>query len=193
MDANRFDRVTRLLSGATARRRLLAGLALSPLAGLVARLADDAEARKKHTKRGKQPHLNAFGCLDVGQPCAGVDGTCCSGVCQGKKPKKGKRDRSRCVAHDASTCLAGRQSDSCGGSVDDECITSTGAANGVCNTTTGNAGYCYASTACFACATDAECRLVCGARAACLTCTACVGTGGTMCASPDAGGCPSSM
>jgi hypothetical protein len=196
MEAQRFDYIARIFSRATARRRLLFGLGLSPFAGLIAaRQMGETEAKKKRRKPKKAPKpvFNEFGCLDVGQPCQGKSALCCSGVCQGKKPKKGKRDKSRCVAHDASTCLAGQRSDSCGGSVDELCTTSTGVANGACNTTTGNAGYCHASTACFACATDAECKPVCGERAACLTCTTCAGTGGTMCASSDAGACSTSM
>ncbi len=57
------------------------------------------------------------------------------------------------------------------------------------NTTTGNAGFCLASSVCVPCATDAECQPVRGPRAACLQCTGCADFGGTMRGSPDDLGC----
>ena len=69
-----------------------------------------AKQRKQHRQKLKR---NAFGCVNVGGKCRGKDGNCCSGICDGKKPKKGKKDTSRCAGHDASTCLAGQ--DTCAG------------------------------------------------------------------------------
>ncbi len=185
MESHHFDHLARLLGRATGRRRLIASLGALPLGGLLAARHAGA-ARKKRRKKGPKP--NAFGCLDVGKPCQGNDNTCCSGVCQGRKPKKGKKDTSRCVAHDASTCNRGESELFCGSGEFTLCTTSTGFA-GVCNTTTGNAGYCMASSVCHSCETDADCQQVCGARGACLQCTDCQATGGTMCGSPDDLGC----
>ena len=47
-------------------------------------------------KKNKKPKNNAFGCLNVGQACNGKNDKCCSGICDGKKPKKGKKDKSKC-------------------------------------------------------------------------------------------------
>jgi hypothetical protein len=174
------------------RRHLLRGLVAVGvgLGGLL--LPGVAGARKTRTRTREKRRRNPIGCVNVGKPCRGNDRLCCSGICQGKKPKKGKRDTSRCAAHDATTCQAGDQDPGCTVAELVICTTSTGYA-GICATTTGNAGYCHASTTCFACATDAECKAVCGARAACLPCTACAATGGTMCASTDDLGCAISM
>jgi hypothetical protein len=163
------------------RRELLRGLAAAGFGYIAARSPEVRGARKR-------PRRNEYGCLDVGEPCAGRDSRCCSGVCRGKRPRKGKPDASRCVAHDATTCRAGDHEPFCGGSELVLCTTSTGFA-GQCNTTTGNAGYCLASSICYPCAKDADCRTVCGAKAACLTCTDCMETGGTMCGNPDFPGC----
>jgi hypothetical protein len=37
----------------------------------------------------------------------GKSGLCCSGIYEGKKQKQGKKDTSRCVAHDSGACQAG--------------------------------------------------------------------------------------
>jgi hypothetical protein len=104
MEAHRFDRLARSLGRAAMRRRLLIGLALSPLAGLVAiRNSEDVEARKRRKKKRKprmKPRTaepNEFGCLSVGDPCYGAE-QCCSGVCSGKKGKR------TCRAHGTGTC-----------------------------------------------------------------------------------------
>jgi hypothetical protein len=134
-------------------------------------------------KKNPRPPLNEFGCVDVGKPCRGKDRLCCSGVCQGRKPKKGKRDTSRCVAHDASTCQAGQQEEFCGGATTVACITNSGQ-DGECNTTTGKAPFCTYGGDCFACRKDADCQPDFGPAAACITCTGCPTTGGTACAVP---------
>ena len=175
MNRFRMAMAPRVLGSFPSRRDLLRGLAAVGVG--IAERRPAAGARKT-------PRRNAFGCLDVGQPCDGRHVRCCSGVCRGKRARKGKPDRSRCVAHDATTCRPGQQEPFCGDSELVLCTTSTGYA-GQCNTTTGNAGYCMASSLCFSCAKDADCRAVCGAKAACLICADCDETGGTMGGNPD--------
>jgi hypothetical protein len=101
MDATRFDSFARLLGRSTARRHLLFGLALSPFAGLVGRMATDVAAKKHHKKKHKKhkPKAtpNEYGCLEVGDACQSEE-QCCSGICEGKKGAR------TCVAHDAATC-----------------------------------------------------------------------------------------
>ena len=43
-------------------------------------------------KRRKKPKFNDIGCLEVGEPCAGKDSRCCSGICRGKKGEEGHGD-----------------------------------------------------------------------------------------------------
>jgi hypothetical protein len=134
-----------------------------------------SEAKKKH-KRKKKIERNEFGCVDVGTFCKN-DGQCCSGICQGKKGKK------RCKAHDTGTgCQAGQTAQICGGT-DVTCTTSTGFPQGLCATTTGNAAYCSANTACQVCARDVDCHAEFGPQAACVVCNGCAE--GTACDSPD--------
>jgi hypothetical protein len=178
MDAARFDSWTRRRFGLAA-----GGLAafLIPMAGL-----DTADAKKGK----KKLKLNEFGCVNVGGKCRGKDSVCCSGICQGKKPKNGKKDKSRCVAHDTGGCEAGVRDGGCGGT-NVSCLTSTGS-TGVCETTTGNAGYCADGFVCHACRTDAECRTLCGTEAAaCVQCPDCSGPGtvATGCAGPNPTDC----
>jgi hypothetical protein len=179
MDASRFDILARSLTDLSARRALVRGLAALGLQA--AGVPSGAGA-----KRRKKPKRNAFGCLNVGQPCRGHGAKCCSGICQGKKPKKGDKDKSRCVAHDTGGCQAGQQGAFCGGA-NVPCTTSTGSP-GVCDTTTGNAGYCAFTTTCSRCSKDADCRPVCGRGAACVKCATCIEDGGTRCVGlgPDA-------
>jgi hypothetical protein len=194
MDAKHFDDVARQFAHATVHRRLLAGLAMSPFAGfLAARQAVDVVAKKKRRKKRKtkKPQPNEYGCLDVGKPCNGDGDMCCSGICEGTKPKKGKKDTSRCVAHDTGGCQAGVRQQSCSATPvpDIRCTTSTGNPEGYCNTTTGNAAYCVFDADCFPCRKDADCQAFCGPRAACIRCDSCPETGGTSCAHPHTGGC----
>jgi hypothetical protein len=190
MDGSNFDNLTRLAAANASRRSIftlafgaaLAGLgAASPLGTGTA-----AGKNRKRRRKRKKPKRNAFGCLNVGQPCRGHGAKCCSGICQGKKPKKGDKDKSRCVAHDTGGCQAGQQGAFCGGA-NVPCTTSTGSP-GVCDTTTGNAGYCAFTTTCSRCSKDADCRPVCGRGAACVKCATCIEDGGTRCVGtgPDA-------
>lgn len=103
MDGDRFEALARLVT-ASSRRGALRCLAGAVLAlGWVTRRPAGGLARK----RKRKPAFNAFGCVPVGKPCRGKNGVCCSGVCQGKKPKKGKPDRSRCAAHNTGGGRAG--------------------------------------------------------------------------------------
>jgi hypothetical protein len=186
MDGSRLDILARSLTDSSSRRGILRGLAAA-LGLQAAHASDGTDARKKRKKR-RQPKPNAFGCLNVGQPCGGNDDRCCSGICQGKKPKQGEKDKNRCVAHDTGGCQAGQQEPFCDGDIV-ACTTSTSTTrNGVCATTTGNAGYCVFTATCSPCRKDADCRPVCGRGAACVKCANCIEDGGTRCvgSGPDA-------
>jgi hypothetical protein len=185
MHATRFDALTRSLGTGASRRGFLGavlttvGLGLLGPAGVVAK----DRKKKKKKKRRKGPSPNFFGCLNVGQKCRGKDSKCCSGICQGKKPKKGKRDRSKCVGHDESTCLAGQQAPNCSGAAFVACTTSAGL-DGICATTTGKAAYCFGAGGCFPCKRDRDCHAVCGPRSACISCRAdCAPLSDTACVS----------
>lgn len=140
---------------------------------------DDAEARKKNKKKrkkDKKPKNNAFGCLNVGQACNGKNDKCCSGICDGKRPKKGKKDKSKCAGHDASTCQPGF--DLCLG------VFAICSGAGVCTTTTGNAPFCAGGSGiCTRCSRDTDCEAAgFGLGAACIVCNSeCPDTGGTVC------------
>ena len=186
MDAGRFDDIACMLIDASSRRDVLRSLAAAVGLGAMAPVITEARKKNKRKKKKKKPlQFNTFGCVNVGSPCRGDDANCCSGLCDGNRPKKGKRDTSRCVGHDASTCLPG-QTLECEGS-DVLCVTSAGL-SGQCVTTTGNAGFCFREGKCFVCKKDADCVGACGPQAACITCVLdCAVTGGTSCAGP--GGC----
>lgn len=171
MDDVHFDHLT--------RRLVLGGFAAALGLG-IPRRPDGTSARKRRRKL----NLNEFGCVNVGGKCGGRDSNCCSGLCQGKKPKQGKPDRSRCVAHDEGGCEAGLHPGGCGGSTV-LCTTSVGK-QGHCMTTTGNAGYCQASGLhCTPCQKDADCRSLCGAAAACVRCPPGCGGTDTVCVAPE--------
>ena len=184
MDADHFDSLARFLTSAGSRRRALAALgSLATLGAL------PVSARKG--KKAKKPQKNAFGCVDVGKPCAGKNGTCCSGLCQGTKPKKGKKDRSTCVAHNSGICTP--ETDSCTTGVGLAC--NPGNPQCFCTLTTGNAGFCGDFTAevetlCRVCRKDTDCQAELGPGAACLVlggigCTPfCAATGRTACVPP---------
>lgn len=172
MNAPRFDRFARKFGGGTTRRRLLAGLALSSLAGLVAaRPAVEVAARKKHkkNKKAKKPRPNAYGCLDVGKACNGDSTQCCSGICEGSKPKKGKPDKSRCVAHDTGICEVGFNICNAGmihycepDSINCVCMLTTGHAS-FCGDLSGSGGFAQ----CRECSQDTDCQGEFGPGAAC--------------------------
>jgi hypothetical protein len=146
MDEHQFDRLR--------RRFVLGGLAAA--LGLGATPIPDGVTAKKRKK--KRP--NAFGCLNVGQACGGKNGRCCSGICQGKKPKKGKKDTSRCVAHHAGGCTVDRHL--CTNPTVAACSAASTTAS--CFKTTGNAGFCAESEGsdlevnCLPCRRDPDCE-----------------------------------
>ena len=171
MDAARFDALLRSLSARASRRGALAALASGLL--VVGSLAGGGqEAKAKKNRKKKKPPLNAFGCVDVGKACRGNDTNCCSGICEGKKPKKGKRDTSLCVAHDTGDCTpattyctAGEVNSKCG----------FAGADARCQTTTGNASFCAnfenfigSGPPCHSCDKDADCEAVTGPGSACV-------------------------
>jgi hypothetical protein len=176
MDARRFDALTRLLGAPRTRRSLGALVAMLGLGSLA---AEESRAKKKDKIK-----KNAFGCVNVKGNCRGKDNKCCSGICKGKKPKKDEKDKSKCKAHDQSTCQPGQTIGDCGG-IAVECVTSFGFL-GQCVTTTGNAGYCFLDGDCFPCKKDSDCIPFCGDQAACIACPGgeCAAAGGTACVGP---------
>ncbi len=155
MDPRRFDALVRALGAALPRRFLLGGLAGA--AGLAAAGGQRAARAKKRNK----PKNNAFGCLSVGKPCNGKDRKCCSGICKGKRPRKGEKDKSNCVAHNVGGCRAGQDSLR-GDQVPCGVV-------GICLRTTGKASFCGVSgLECGDCRKDAECVGRLGPGAACV-------------------------
>ena len=195
MDHHHFDTLTRLVGTAASRRGLVRSLAggLSalqawPLGAL------DIEAKhnhhQKHKKKPEQkppappPPFNAFGCLDVGQPCQGDSTLCCSGICD--------PGPSTCVAHNAGACSPETGACSVGAPV--PCHPSNPLCG--CHRTTGNAGFCGDFTGvddpaqlCRFCKKDTDCQEEFGPGAACIVldrvCTlTCAATGTTACVRP---------
>jgi hypothetical protein len=175
VDTPRFDRLTRLLADISSRRTLnhvLAAVAGSALPKVQFQGSADANNKKR-----KKPKKNEFGCLNIGKACNGKDNKCCSGICKGKGPKKGKKDKSKCIAHDVGSCVADQ--DSCLGA---EIPCGAGA---TCFRTTGRASFCAGEEAgeCVVCNKDTDCESDFGVGAACVVCPNCFETG-TACVSP---------
>jgi hypothetical protein len=145
MDAAQFDRFTASLP----RRSALGGVFALAL-GVSA-----AEAKKKKAKP------NQFGCLNVGQPCRGKASQCCSGICEGKKPKKGKKDKRKCAGHNEGGCSPERNVCTAA----DPALAGCNANNevAVCFATTGSGVFCGSlvafseATNCQVCARDSDC------------------------------------
>ena len=203
MDAKRFDELFRSLASGSARSRrgVLAGLTSGLLAALPLALGEDAGAKKKQGKKKKKkkttkqplppspssPPFNAFGCLDVGQPCQGNGTLCCSGICD--------PGTSTCVAHNTGICFADSNTCTLGAAV--RCDPSD-PSNPNCAyvLTTGNAGFCADfthadpfSAICRFCSVDTDCQAEFGPGAACVvlggSCTPyCAATGRTACLPP---------
>src|SRR4051812_6523001 len=183
MEGRRFDDLIRSLFAS--RRSFLAGTAVV-VVGWLGNM--DAEARSRHRKKRKhkqppplpQPVFNQFGCLDVGQPCAGDSSQCCSGVCEGIPPKKGKPDTRVCAAHNAGACTTSRNR--CTSLAPGLAICNPNSQFAACLVTTGNAPFCGTlfnfdpAVTCQTCTRDADC-LALGLPSG----SACVQLGGTFC------------
>jgi hypothetical protein len=200
MDHVRFDVFTRSLGTVDSRRGLARVVTGGGLGALFSAFgAPDVDAKKhkkKHKtrkKQGKQKLVrNGFGCVDVGQRCAGNSLNCCSGICQGTRPKKGKKDRSICVAHNTGICTV--DTNACALGVELPCSADGSRSN--CSLTTGNAAFCAAIDPdegarpnCRSCAKDIDCQGEFGPGAACVVlggvCTPlCLATGRTACLPP---------
>lgn len=169
MDGSRFDLLARALATRSARR------SVTRLVAVAAGLASGRVVATAQAKGKKKPTPNAYGCLSVGQPCKGKDALCCSGLCQGKKPKKGKKDKRKCAARNSGGCVSAQ--DSCAVDKNVPCLS-----NGVCTRTTGEGNSCarLGVGECMACAKDADC-LLWGPGAACIVCPASCGTTTTAC------------
>jgi len=158
MDDDRFDALTRSLSGTgSSRRRLLTGAAGSTFAALAAAL-DVSDAGATH-----------FVCQHVNKPCT-RDGQCCSSRCRGLVGSK------TCRAHDARSCTAAKNF----------CKTGLEGCSGTCFClrTIGGANFCALNGTGTACTTDRQCVKALGdPRAACFDATGCT-TGGQRCAVP---------
>jgi hypothetical protein len=164
MDGTRFDRLTRGLTDTATRRGILAGLAATALGLTAPHVPIVAKKKNKKTKKQKPLKLNQFDCVNVGGKCQGEDANCCSGKCQGKKPKKSKKDTSRCAAHHVGGCTVER--DVC--IPDNAALARCNPANddAFCTVTTGNGPFCanLSNTSeednCRACSTDGDCIVV---------------------------------
>jgi hypothetical protein len=186
MTASTFEAVIRTMRRTPSRRDVVRGLASAALGLVLVRVSPGTDAKKRRNKKRKRQELpppNAFGCLDVGQKCRGKDELCCSGICDGKKPKKGEPDKTQCISHNTGGCSP--QQDLCTTDPNTRC-----GATGICARTTGNVGFCLQSTPeglnCGACKKDADCTAGFGPEAACIVCdVACPGTR-TICAPPGA-------
>jgi hypothetical protein len=194
MNADRFDALTRFFTAGSSRRRVLGSMAAALGAHLASPVPDswgakDNKKKRKKRKKSKKAKRtlqheiqpNGFGCVNVGGACRGDNANCCSGICQGNAPKKGQKDKSRCIAHDTGGCQPGNLI--CGAD-GQPCTTSTGE-QGKCFTTTGNAGYCVGNGEFIACNRDTDCQALekFGAQAACVVCLNV--QVGTACVSPD--------
>ena len=169
MDSNRFDDVARALSPLLSRRGLvgLLGLAALGTAELTAAKKKRKKKKKKKKNNNQKPEVkfNQFGCVNVGDFCENA-GQCCSGICTDSK----------CQAHDAQNCQAGNTDLTCSGvNTNVDCI-AAGGGDGLCLTTTGNAGYCAGDreiAPCVSCSKDADCLSACGPDSACVICANC--------------------
>lgn len=166
---------------AAPRRAVLAGLAgiLPAWALPEVQTAQAKKNKKKRRNKQNKPKNNSFGCLNVGQHCNGKDSKCCSGICQGKRPKKGKKDKSACVAHNVGPCQDAF--DVCAGVA----VPCSAGNLGGCFKTTGNAPFCgVGDTPCVLCRRDDDCvQLGFGPGSACVVCNflCAAESGGTMC------------
>jgi hypothetical protein len=200
MDEMRFDTMTRLLSQSLTRRGMCFVAGGSALALGMTGSLQLLSARKKRRKNKKNLKRNAFGCVGAGDPCRGNGTNCCSGICQGKKPKRGMKDKSRCADHNAGDCTPERDICLVGGI--EESLCNGEPARAFCVTTTGGASFCASDENvspeinCVACRTDRDCEalgfpsgsacvvLVGGICVAEQSCVGINGSDGTACLAP---------
>jgi hypothetical protein len=190
----RFAIVTHALTTFPTRRDMIRGIAGTGLGLATLQQLGVAEAGKKNKrkkKKGKKKArpliFNQYGCVDIGQACRGDNSLCCSGMCEGAAPRKGKPDRSRCVHHNAGNCTL--DTNTCEVGADVPC--GPGKLRTACTVTTGNAAFCADITAgttvhCRVCGRDTDCQGEFGPSAACVVldgmCTPlCLATGRTAC------------
>jgi hypothetical protein len=155
MHTSHFDALVQSLSATASRRLLLSRLTAVALGlGVLDHFLTEVSA-KKSKKRLKR---NEFGCVNVGGGCRGNSANCCSGICEGKKPKKGKKDRSRCVGHNQGICTQGQ--DACTQDFSDATECSAANPDCFCGITTGNAGFCgdFDLAECVPCRFDTDCE-----------------------------------
>jgi hypothetical protein len=175
VDRNLFNVISRELRRAPSRREVLIALFGVGIGVEALRIPNDAAAKKhrqsshgkshKHKKSAKLvPETpNQFGCLGVGQLCGGDSSVCCSGVCEGDEPKKGKRDTRSCAAHGTGTCDQAAVG-ACDAPEVNEQLTCNGNPNCVCFLTTAGSNFCVDASVsnstdfCSNCHTDADCE-----------------------------------
>src|SRR5215212_6411401 len=167
MQKHQVAALTLTMNRVPSRRDIVRGLVGAGFGFGSLRQMETGEASKKKKTKTKP---NVFGCLNLGQPCAGNSARCCSGICHGRKPRKGKKDTSKCAVHNTGICAAG--SDLCTSGLHHACHPSN--PNCTCTLTTGNAGFCADFTsasgqevACRVCTRDTDCQAEFGAGAAC--------------------------
>jgi hypothetical protein len=157
VDLTRFNAVTETITNLPSRRDMLrslagAGIGLGALLGSAFGAPDaDAKKTRRKKKRKKQPRpvFNQFGCLGVGQPCKGDSTICCSGICAGSAPRKGRPDTRVCAAHDTGTCKQDGVLAPCNNRTNCGCFRTT-AGSDVC-------AELFPPSACAACQRDADC------------------------------------
>jgi hypothetical protein len=152
MNSSPFDNLIRSL---TQSRRSLFGGALAAVTGFVVK--PDADAKKKRKRKGRKQKAaepNAFGCIDVGDPCQ-TAAQCCTGICQGKKGRK------TCRAHHTGTCQQGGEGHctdpdparlACNGTSDCACVRTTAGSDACVADAPSGIDYCTD------CVTDSDCE-----------------------------------
>ncbi len=153
MNMKRCTPFTRELTFLPSRRDALSGLAGAAISLRLTHRPASVEAKRKGRKKPKKAKPNAFGCLDVGDPCKNAD-QCCSGICDGAGAKR------TCRAHGVGTCtpdMAGictapnTELLRCNNQVDCHCIRTTSGSN-FCADTTASPEFCAD------CRKDADCQ-----------------------------------
>jgi hypothetical protein len=161
MDQDRFDALTRRVAH-PATRRSLAGLLVAGTLGAFGLGDTVAKTGNKGEGKGRKLRRNEFGCVNVGNACRGNDAACCSGACEGKKPKKGEKDTSRCVARNVLDC-AGKPL-FCTAPLEDSFCNREREGLSACWGTTGKALFCGdmatfdRETSCHKCRKDTDCE-----------------------------------